>query len=96
MKGKARTSETLKRVENNRRLRIAAAVKATPKTLCEDALNLTVSYHYLLELLGNARLRRFLFKRYPEQLRRIEKLVLEIEARMHVGVRRSKNAKDLT
>ena len=93
MKGNALTRETLNRVENNRRLRTAAAVKATPVTLCEDALNLTVSYHYLLELLGNARLRRVLFKRYPEQLGRIEKLVLEIEAHMHVGVRRSKNAR---
>lgn len=64
------------------RTRLANLVRLSgepPKNLCLDQLNLTVCCRYAETLLKNARIKRYLLKRHPKQLRKLEMLLAEFE-----------------
>ena len=53
-------------------------MKAVPKTLCSELIELTVAYKYATALLRNDRVKRYLLKYHPEDLRQLEELLDEL------------------
>jgi hypothetical protein len=50
-----------------------------PKNLCLDQLNLTVCCRYAESLLKNTRIKRYLLKHHPEELRKLEMVLARFE-----------------
>ena len=48
-----------------------------PKDLCIDELNLTICCRYAETLLKNGRIRRYLLKHHPKELRQIEQVLAD-------------------
>ena len=56
--------------------RMHAYLKEVPDTLCLDLIKVTVCCYYVESLLTNPRIKRYLAKHHPEQLREMESLVV--------------------
>ena len=71
--------------ESNRkwhRTRLAHLLRLSgepPQNLCIDELNLTVCCRYAESLMRNTRIKRYLAKYHPEELRQLNTLVEEFE-----------------
>ena len=53
--------------------------KAVEETYGADVLTLSVCCGYLKRLLGNARVERYLTKRYPEILQQLQQLLVDVQ-----------------
>lgn len=75
-KGMAATQKAMLEQETDALLR---EYKAVDESYGTDVLLLSVSCGYLERLLGNARVQRYLSKRYPDILQQLQKLVADVQ-----------------
>ncbi len=61
-----------------RKAKLARILRGVPQTHAVDLLTLTVCCRYAESLLKNARVKKFLMKHHPEELRDLEMLLAEL------------------
>jgi hypothetical protein len=75
----ARTwEERNRKAQQTRKSRLARILESVPLTLCVDLLKLTVCWRYTESLVANPRVKKYLMKHHPEELRDLETVLAEL------------------
>jgi hypothetical protein len=58
----------------------------SPKSLCNDQLNLTICRRYTESLLKNSRINKYLVKHHASKLRELQNLLIEVDKICHTSI----------
>jgi hypothetical protein len=74
-----RDAEIWRKAWRTRNANLARIIRGVPQTLTFDLLTLAVCCRYVESLLKNPRVKKYVMKHYPEEVRDLETLLAEFE-----------------